>query len=56
MLVQPTPDRPGVFIDKLRVEAVVPIPSGYRVALASSGAVIVTPEVGSALLAELAAK
>jgi len=57
MLIQPTSETSGVFIDKLRVEAVVPHGDvNYAVVFVSGAVVEVGPDVGHLLLAELAAK
>lgn len=62
MLIQPTADSPGIFVDRLTVASVVPSvyeydPDGsYLVTHGNGATVTVSKEHGERLLAELAAK
>lgn len=61
MLIQPTADSPGIFVDKLQVASIVPNletgPMGSYLVVQLSGAqVVISQEHGERLLAELAAK
>lgn len=57
MLIQPADGSPGIFVDKLRVEAVVAHDSSnYRVVFVSGASVLVSRVEGERLLTELAGK
>lgn len=62
MLVQPTKDdSPGIFIDRLKVDAVSPVPGinspvSYEVVFSSGAKITVCRGAGERLLAEIAGK